>query len=291
MRHSPILPSSGGAGDEDGGVAENNVNEGADNVDHDLTYQTYLRIPELLALQSVRSQPPHPEELHFIVTHQAIELWFKLVLHDVARVIQAVDADEWTGAVVLLRRVNDVLDIVMRQLRVLQDMPPWAFHEFRSYLGTASGTQSVQFREIEVLSGLHDEEYVKALRALHPDSELPAEVVRRLSKRSLADAHRDAGARLGIGEDDEAWANFYVESGPTVPFYLLCEALLDYDERFLRLRFEHLVLVERALGGRVRGTGGTAITYLQRTTKYRFFPVLWELRNALSLRGGGTLAR
>jgi len=272
-------------------VADNNVNEDADNVDDDVTYQTYLRIPELLALQSVRSQPPHPEELHFIITHQAIELWFKLVLHDLARVIQAVDADEWTGAVVLLRRVNDVLDIVMRQLRVLQDMPPWAFHEFRSYLGTASGTQSVQFREIEVLSGLRDEEYLKALKALHPDSELPENVVRRLSERSLADAHREAGVRLGIGEDDEAWAKFYVESGPTVPSYLLCEALMDYDERFLRLRFEHLVLVERALGGRARGTGGTAITYLQRTTKYRFFPVLWELRNALSVRGGGTLAR
>ena len=80
-------------------------------------------------------------------------------------------------------------------------------------------------------------------------------------------------------------------TGPAEPFYALCEALLDYDERFLRLRFEHLVLVERALGARARGTGGTAITYLQRTTRYRFFPELWELRNELSVRGGGELAR
>ena len=74
-------------------------------------------------------------------------------------------------------------------------------------------------------------------------------------------------------------------------FYALCEALLDYDERFLRLRFEHVVLVERALGGRARGTGGTAISYLQRTLRYRFFPELWDVRSLLSVRGGGELTR
>ena len=258
--------------------------------DDEVTYATYLRVPELLELQVLRSEPPHPEELHFIVTHQAIELWFKLVLHDLSRVVAAVDTDAWTAAVVLLRRVNDVIDTIMRQLRVLQDMPPWAFHEFRSYLGTASGTQSVQFREIEVLSGLRDDDYLATLGALHPD-ELPEAVRARLAAPSLADAHQAAIARLGIGAGPEGLAAFYVETGPSEPFYALCEALLDYDERFLRLRFEHLVLVERALGARARGTGGTAITYLQRTTRYRFFPDLWDLRNALSVRGGGELAR
>ena len=258
--------------------------------DAEVTYASYLRIPELLDLQTLRSDPPHPEELHFIVTHQAIELWFKLVLHDLTRVVAAVDRDEWTAAVVLLRRVNDVVDSVMRQLRVLQDMPPWAFHEFRSYLGTASGTQSVQFREIEVLSGLRDEDYLTTLTALHA-AELPEAVRLRLDAPSLADAHRSAAARLGIADGRRGTRGLLRRDRPRPPFYALCEALLDYDERFLRLRFEHLVLVERALGARARGTGGTAITYLQRTTRYRFFPELWELRNALSVRGGGELAR
>jgi tryptophan 2,3-dioxygenase len=256
----------------------------------EVNYASYLRIPELLDLQSLRSEPPHPEELHFIVTHQAIELWFKLVLHDLDRVVAAIDDDAWTAAVVLLRRVNDVVDSIMRQLRVLQDMPPWSFHEFRSYLGTASGTQSVQFREIEVLSGLRDDDYLATLGALHAE-DLPEAVRLRLAAPSLADAHRAAAGRMGIDEGAEALAAFYVATGPAEPFYALCESLLDYDERFLRLRFEHLVLVERALGARARGTGGTAITYLQRTTRYRFFPELWELRNELSVRGGGELAR
>lgn len=252
----------------------------------ELNYLSYLRIPELLALQTQRSEPPHPEELHFIVTHQAIELWFKLILQDLDRIVAAIDADQWTGAVVLLRRVVDMVDVVMAQLRMLQDMPPWAFHEFRSYLGTASGTQSEQFREIEVLSGLRDEDYLATLHAVHAE-ELSVAVQARLAAPSLADAHAAAAVRLGITD----LATFYAETGPTVPFYLLCEALLDYDERFLRLRYGHLVLVERALGGRARGTAGTAITYLQRTTGYRFFPALWEVRSALSVRGGGELAR
>jgi tryptophan 2,3-dioxygenase len=252
----------------------------------ELNYLSYLRIPELLALQTQRSQPPHPEELHFIVTHQAIELWFKLILQDLGRIVAAIDRDEWTGAIVLLRRVVDMVDVVRAQLRMLQDMPPWAFHEFRSYLGTASGTQSEQFREIEVLSGLRDEDYLATLHAVHA-GEFSASVKARLAAPSVADAHAAAATRLGITD----FATFYAETGPTVPFYLLCEALLDYDERFLRLRFEHVILVERALGARARGTAGTAITYLQRTLRYRFFPTLWDVRSALSVRGGGELAR
>jgi tryptophan 2,3-dioxygenase len=255
----------------------------------EITYGSYLRIPELLGLQTLRSEPPHPEELHFIVTHQAIELWFKLVLHDLARTVEEVDRDGWTAAVVLLRRIGDVVDSVRDQLRVLQDMPPWAFHEFRSYLGSASGTQSTQFREIEVLSGLRDDDYLTTLRALHGEL-LPEDVRLRLEAPSLADAFRSAARRVtGLETGAEGLAEFYVGTGPSEPFYALCESLLDYDERFLRLRFEHVVLVERALGARARGTGGTAISYLQRTLRYRFFPELWDVRNLLSLRGGGEL--
>ncbi len=249
-----------------------------------LTYSTYLQIPELLGLQRLRSRPPHPEELHFIIVHQALELWFKLLLHDVERVIAAVDADDWPGALVLMRRVNDVMETGLDQMRSLADMPPSSFHEFRSYLGTASGLQSVQFRELEMLSGLRDETYLKSLEALSDDP-LPEALTVRLQQRSLAQAHAEAAARLGI--DD--WADFYANAGAHGAFYVLCEALVDYDERWIRWRAEHLTLVERSLGPRTRGTAGTAISYLQRTLRYRFFPHLWELRHELAVRGGGEL--
>ncbi|MBA3622353.1 MAG: tryptophan 2,3-dioxygenase [Euzebyales bacterium] len=256
--------------------------------DEELNYLSYLQVPQLLSLQRLRSEPPHPEELHFIVVHQALELWFKLLLHDLERIVAALDADDWAGTLVLLRRVNDVMATGLDQMRSLHDMPPWSLQQFRSYLGTASGLQSVQFRELELLSGLRDPAHLKALTAfcggrLQPDLEA------RLAQRSLAEAHADAAARLGITGDAEAWADFYADPGEHGAFYVVCESLVDYDERWIRWRNEHVTLVERSLGARIRGTAGTAISYLQATTRYRYFPQLWELRNALSVRGGGEL--
>ncbi|HZA80001.1 MAG TPA: tryptophan 2,3-dioxygenase family protein, partial [Actinomycetes bacterium] len=95
--------------------------------------------------------------------------------------------------------------------------------------------------------------------------------------------------RGGAPVDLAGWADFYMDPGPRTDFYLVCEALVDYDERFTRWRQEHVALVQRTLGDHARGTGGMAIAYLQRTTRYRFFPVLWALRDELVVRGGGQL--
>jgi tryptophan 2,3-dioxygenase len=253
----------------------------------ELTYGSYLRIPELLQLQQPRSRPPHPEELHFIIVHQAIELWMKLMLHDLERIIGHLDDDAWPRALGLVGRVNQVMSHVLEQMRTLHTLPPWALEEFRSYLGSASGSQSQQFRELELLSGLRDPAYLKALEVEYGE-ELPAALAARREQRSLAEAHLEAGGRLGLTEP-ERWADLYVDPGEHSAFYLLCEALVDYDERWARWRHEHVALVERALGERARGTGGMALTYLRRTTRYRFFPVLWALRDELVVRGGGEL--
>ena len=253
----------------------------------ELTYGSYLRVPELLALQRPRSRPPHPEELHFIVVHQALELWMKLLLHDLGRIVELLDGDAFARALALLGRVNHTLGHALDQMRSLHTLAPWDLHQFRSYLGTASGSQSVQFRELELRSGLRDPAYLKALEIEYGGS-LPEPLATRLQERSLADAHAAAAARLGITEI-QAWADFYVDPGPRTDFYLVGEALVDYDERWARWRQEHVALVQRTLGDHARGTGGMAIAYLQRTTRYRFFPVLWALRDELVVRGGGQL--
>jgi tryptophan 2,3-dioxygenase len=255
--------------------------------EEDLTYGRYLRIGELLALQRPRSRPPHPEELHFIIVHQAIELWMKLLLHDLERIIAALDAADWAGALALLGRVNQVMTHVLDQMRTLHTLPPWALEEFRSYLGTASGSQSQQFRELELLSGLRDPAYLKALEASYGEV-LPDALAARRDQRSLATAHLEAGRRLGL-DGIERWADLYTSPGELAHFYLVCEALVDYDERWARWRAEHVALVERSLGDHARGTGGMALTWLRRTTRFRFFPVLWALRDELVVRGGGEL--
>jgi tryptophan 2,3-dioxygenase len=255
----------------------------------ELTYGSYLRVPELLALQQPRSRPPHPEELHFIVVHQALELWMKLLQHDLGRIVARLDGDDFSGALALLGRVNHTLEHTLDQMRSLHTLPPWDLQQFRSYLGTASGSQSVQFRELELRSGLRDPAYLKALEIEYGGA-LPEPLATRLQERSLADAHAAAAARLGI-TDSPTWADFYVDPGPRTDFYLVCEALVDYDERWARWRQEHVALVQRTLGDHARGTGGMAIAYLQRTTRYRFFPVLWALRDELVVRGGGQLVR
>ena len=252
--------------------------------DEDLTYLSYLHVPELLGLQEPRSEPTHPDELHFIIVHQALELWFKLLLHDLERLVDALDGDDWTGSSVVLKRVNHVMDSGLDQMRSLYHMPPRALHEFRTYLGTASGLQSMQFRELEILSGLRDPSYLKAVRGLS-GGELPAVLEHRLGRRAVAEAHRDIADRHGI--DD--WSQVYLEAGRFGELYNVCEALIDYDECWIRWRNEHLTLVERTLGARARGTAGTAISYLERTRRYRYFPHLWEARHALTLYGGGEL--
>jgi tryptophan 2,3-dioxygenase len=253
----------------------------------ELTYGSYLRVPELLALQQPRSRPPHPEELHFIVVHQALELWMKLLLHDLGRIVDQLDADAFARALALLGRVNHTLEHTLDQMRSLHTLPPWDLHQFRSYLGTASGSQSVQFRELELCSGLREPAYLKALEVEYGGA-LPEPLATRLQERSLADAHAAAAARLGIG-DVQSWADFYTGPGRRTGFYLVCEALVDYDERWARWRQEHVALVQRTLGDHARGTGGMAVAYLQRTTRYRFFPALWALRDELVVRGGGQL--
>jgi tryptophan 2,3-dioxygenase len=172
-------------------------------------------------------------------------------------------------------------------MRSLHTLPPWDLQQFRSYLGTASGSQSVQFRELELLSGLREPAYLKALDVEY-GGRLPEVLAGRLAQRSLADAHAAAAARLGIS-GTAGWAELYVDPGRQADFYLVCEALVDYDERWTRWRQEHVALVQRALGDHARGTGGMALSYLQRTVRYRFFPVLWALRDELVVRGGGEL--
>jgi tryptophan 2,3-dioxygenase len=236
----------------------------------DVTYGSYLALDELLALQRPRARDGHPDELLFIVVHQASELWFKVILHDLDGLIDALQRYDTGRALWYVGRINALMRIVSAQLSALESLPPHHFAEFRGYLGTSSGSQSVQFRAIEATSGLRGEHF---MHVIQEHGEPPREIRRALERPTL----QDLFLRLLDAEGTTLEA-LYVGPGPTMLFFL-AEALLEYEQRFAQWRFQHVQLVERIIGPDTGGTGGTlGARYRQRTIEQRFFPKLWEVR-------------
>jgi tryptophan 2,3-dioxygenase len=236
----------------------------------EVNYGSYLMVDELLELQRPRSQPEHPDELLFIVVHQASELWFKVILHELRNLIHDLQAAETVKALHTMRRVNALVRIVSGQLAALDTLPPQRFAQFRGHLGSSSGGQSAQFRAIEAMSGLRDEPFLAVLNEHAP---LPAEVQQALGYPTLQSLFLALVERHGTTVEQ-----LYLGPGPS-PEYLLAEALLEYDQGFQLWRYLHVQLVERIIGPATGGTGGTlGARYLQHTLRQRFFPELWDVR-------------
>lgn len=236
----------------------------------DLNYGSYLMVDQLLELQQPRSKPEHPDELLFIVVHQASELWFKVILHELRHLITALKSAETISALHTMRRVNALVRIVSGHLGALDTLPPQRFAQFRGYLGSSSGGQSAQFRAIEAMSGLRDEHFIAVL---NEHGELPKEVKDALELPTL----QSLFLRL-LEQHSTTLEDLYLGPGPS-PEFLLAEALLEYDQGFQLWRYLHVQLVERIIGPSTGGTGGTlGARYLTHTLKQRFFPELWEVR-------------
>ncbi len=243
------------------------TNAGADAP---ITYGSYLALDELLRLQRPQSSPEHPDELLFIVVHQASELWFKCMLHEMDHLVAAMGRGEVMRAVLSIRRLNVLVQIVASQLASLDTLPPQHFAQFRGYLGTSSGSQSWQFRALEAASGLRDPHFLQVLKE---HGEIPELVRRALERPTLQELFERLIAREGT-----TLAELYTGPEPT-PLVLLAEGLLEYDSGFARWRFLHVQLVERIIGPQTAGSGGTmGARYLQRTVSHRFFPAIWLVR-------------
>ncbi len=233
-----------------------------------ITYGSYLGLEQLLELQHPRSE--HPDELLFIVVHQASELWFKEILHELDLLVQAFVAHEAEFALFRMGRINALMRIVSAQLSALETLPPQHFAAFRQHLGTSSGSQSVQFRAIEAASGLREQHFMNVLEEHGP---IPDLVRKALSRRPLQDLYLDLLRAQGV--ELEA---LYLGERPTTMFFL-AESLLEYEQQFGQWRFKHVQLVERVLGPLTGGTGGTlGAKYLARTIDQKFFPALWAVR-------------
>lgn len=236
-----------------------------------LSYGSYLRIPELLALQQGLTNAH--DELLFIVIHQAYELWFKVLLHELEGARDTIERDDLRSARHYLARVKVIEALLVEQVAVLETMAPQDFVSFRSELAPASGFQSVQFREIEYLSGLKDRGYMKALE---DEPEARPQLERRLSEPSLADAFSALLQRRRL-----TVSQLYRDGAANADVLDLAEALLDHDEGFRIWRVRHVQMVERQIGDKPGTGGSTGVRYLQSTLNKRFFPQLWEVRSQL----------
>ena len=234
----------------------------------EVTYPGYLALDELLQLQRVRS--PHPDELLFIVVHQASELWFKVILHELDGLIAAMERGDAMGATMAVRRVNALVKIVTGQLSALETLPPQRFAEFRGYLGTSSGSQSTQFRAIEAVSGMRGEHFMRAIEEHGP---VAPEIRRALDRPTLQEM------LMTLLEKRRVTLQQVYSDPKHGELFLLAEGLLEYEQEFAHWRFLHVQLVERIIGPDTGGTGGTmGSRYLMKTVSNRFFPKLWEVR-------------
>ena len=256
-----------------------------------LTYARYLRLNDILGSQHGLTEAH--DELQFIITHQVLELWFKLLLFELRTLRGAMQAMNLVTANRLVRRMHEILKNLIASFPLLETMRPADFLEIRSELGSASGFQSRQFREIEFVSGVKDERYV---RAHDGDPEGQAALRASMEEPTLWDAFVGLLRRKGYGVESDAEiirALIAIAKGDRHPaLETLVEGLLEYDLLFAAWRSRHLLMVERMIGSKpgtgqkavveVVGNGyasmGSGAEYLKSTLAKRFFPLIWQAR-------------
>jgi tryptophan 2,3-dioxygenase len=257
-----------------------------------LTYSSYLHLDELLACQQPVSEGPEHDELLFIVIHQVYELWFKVLLHEVARLQERLEAGDAAAALQTMKRVLTILNTVVAQIDVLETMTPLEFSSFRGRLERASGFQSAQFRELEAVLGRRDERVL----AHHPPGPARDRIAAAMARPGLYDSFLRHLARAGHDVPAEALDRDLsqpLQPAPAVQDVLVsvyrtdptsaqvCERLVDIDEGVQEWRYRHVKMVERTIGSKP-GTGGSeGVGYLATTVGRQAFPDLWAIRARL----------
>jgi tryptophan 2,3-dioxygenase len=248
-----------------------------------MTYADYLKLDQLLSAQQPLSNLH--DEMLFIVSHQTKELWMKEVLHELELAIRLVGEDRFAEAYKAMARIGRIQAVMTLSWDVLSTLTPVDYMKFRDVLGTSSGFQSAQFREIEYRLGLKDpaflEHYAEGTTARE-------RLQAALDQPSLREAATEALARAGFNVGDAsvealaaAWLQVYRDAERRFELYELAEKLVDIDDALASWRHKHVLTVERIIGNK-RGTGGSAgASYLRSTLDKRVFPELWSLRTDL----------
>ncbi len=258
-----------------------------------LTYANYLDLEKLLTLQQPRSSPPEHDEMLFIIIHQTYELWFKQLLHEFEKIKSAFSAGDLFSAIHSFKRTRTIMKVLVAQVDILETMTPASFSSFRDRLETASGFQSIHFRELEFVLGYKRDSTLKYAR---PDFPGYDRLEQRLTERTVIDhfydflAVRGAQIPAELKNRDLSQANIANEqvqkeilslykSSPEVS--ILFELMTDFDEGLQEWRYRHIKLVERTIGAK-KGTGGSpGVPFLKESLFKPIFPDLWAIRHEM----------
>jgi tryptophan 2,3-dioxygenase len=260
-------------------------------VDPTLTYKQYLSLDQVLTAQRTRSA--EHDELLFIIMHQIYELWFKQLLHELARLQKLLESGDTPHALRTLQRTLTILKTAVAQLDVLETMTPKQFSSFRDWLAASSGFESAQFREVEAVLGRRDQRVVRRYPA---GSDERRRIAEAMSRPSLFDSFVRYLDTQGyaippetIGRDvrqpiepsqplQDILLKVYQDDETAV---VMCERLVDLDEGVQEWRYRHVKMVERTIGAK-RGTAGSSgAAYLKTTIDRSVFPDLWTVRTRL----------
>jgi tryptophan 2,3-dioxygenase len=250
-----------------------------------LSYNKYLKVEQITELQETLSEPTSHDELLFIIIHQTYELWFKQILHEIDATIGWLNEGRIFRANHSLRVVLAIEKILVNQIHILETMAPIGFLEFRDKLNPASGFQSMQFRELEFVSGVKDE---KILQFFEFDEFAHRRLEKRFNAPTLADTFWKLLERNGfdVSEEEkrvETIVEILTHPEKYAELYLLQDLLIEHDENIGLWRYHHVLMVERMLGAK-RGTGGSeGAAYLRTTLSKKFFPEIAEARTHLKV--------
>jgi tryptophan 2,3-dioxygenase len=258
-----------------------------------LTYANYLDLEKLLTLQKPRSTPPEHDEMLFIIIHQTYELWFKQLLHEFEKIKRDFSAGDLFGAIHSFKRTRTIMKTLVGQIDILETMTPSSFSSFRDRLETASGFQSVQFRELEFLLG-----YKRSVALAHVKPDFPGadRLQNRIGERTVVDHFYDflktRGAQIPAelknrdvtqpnGPDEQVQKEVLRLYKNSPECSILFELMTDFDEGLQEWRYRHVKLVERTIGAK-KGTGGSpGVPFLKESLFRPVFHDLWAIRHEL----------
>ena len=274
------------------------------NNEHDkaVTYTSYLKVDELLQLQSPLSDGPEHDELLFITIHQVYELWFKQILHECEALQVALESGNSHRSLALLGRIRTIMKTCVAQLDILETMTPLHFNSFRGRLSSASGFQSAQFRELEAVLGRRDQAGANATpgtgmaMAAHlvPGSSAREKVEAAMARASLYDSALKYFSSRGhaipkevlerdvtVGyEPNEKVQDALLDAHRNDPeANMVGEALVDLDEGLQEWRYRHVKMVERTIGAKIGSGGSSGAAYLSSTLFRPVFADLWAIRS------------
>ena len=261
-----------------------------------MSYGSYLDLERILSAQHPVSVPEHHDEMLFIIQHQTSELWLKLMLHELVEARRLLGADDIGKALKCLARVKHIQKTLTEQWSVLATLTPREYAQFRGFLGSSSGFQSYQYREIEFILGNKNAGMLKVHEADPKAHELLSNL---LNEPTLYDVFLAALARHGydipaeVLERDvtQPWTfqealipvfkEIYESEDTLWSLYQACEDLVDVEDNFQAWRFRHLRVVQRTIGFK-RGTGGSSgVDFLKRALDLTFFPELFAVRTEI----------